>query len=379
MKKSVVIALCLLSAGCSWLKTEDKKHLEPLPLQDITASVTLDDVWSRDIGDVDLNFSRLEPSLSGDTLYVAENDGQVLALNASSGRVIWEKDVDDVITGGAGVGVSQVYVGTRTGEVVALAANSGAELWRTQLSTVVVSSPRDNGEVVAVQTIEGRIYGLSAGTGEELWKYDVPIPKLTQRGTSSPVITDAAIYAGFASGKVIAFKPSNGIVLWENRVSVSQGNTDLDKMTDVDTDPVIDGGIIYAASYQGRVAAITRANGRGRWARDVSTYQNISVENGRVFLTTADSAVVAYNAASGDELWRNEDMLRRRLTGPINLSGTVLVGDMDGYVHALDQASGAIVGRIKVDGSGVQANLISNGEMAFILGNSGELTALSVK
>jgi outer membrane protein assembly factor BamB len=204
-----------------------------------------------------------------------------------------------------------------------------------------------------------------------MWFYDNPPPKLTLRGRPSPVITAAAVYAGFANGRLMSFNPQNGLILWEQRVAMPKGRSDLEKMVDIQASPLLRDGILYLNGYQGRLMAVSRSNGRPLWA--------IGLGDDALYIAKDDSAVVAYNAGSGAELWRNELMLRRQVTGPAVLGDYAVVADEEGYVHFLNTSDGRFAARERVDGSGVRVPLWSDGELLYVLANDGTLAAYAIK
>jgi outer membrane protein assembly factor BamB len=227
-------------------------------------------------------------------------------------------------------------------------------------------------------TIDGKLHGLDAATGEKRWQYDNNPPVLSFRGTSSPIVTRTVAISAFDNGKIVALRPDNGIGLWEQRVAVPKGSTDLERVVDIDGAPIIIGDLVFVASYQGQLMAISRSTGRPLWARDISTYQGISSNGSAVFVTEDGDTIAAFDFGSGDSVWRNEQMLRRSLTGPAYLRGHVVVADDDGYLHVLDPESGDYLGNRKVDGSGVRSPLVVMGDKLLVLDNDGTLHAVSV-
>jgi len=378
MKKP--IALLLMSAIISACSSTDEVNIEPMELVDFEAAVELKEVWSKDIGaGQDTRFSRLTPALDGDTLYAAGSEGEVVSLNAQTGKELWSKDLDRELAGGVGVGPNNLYLGGYTGSVYALSRNDGSEQWQTKLSSEILSAPQSNGEVVVVQTLDGRLYGLNAQNGEQIWRYDNPVPVLTLRGTANPVIFADKVYAGFASGKAVALRLADGVQVWEQRVAVPQGKTELERVVDIDATPLLQGNIIYASAYQGRIMAINRSNGRPVWAADSSSHKDISSLHGNIYVSSADDRVRALNSGNGEQVWENDNMLRRELGAPHAIGGYVAVTDFEGYIHILDREDGRFVAREKVDGDGVRASMISGDGLLYVYGNSGELVAYRIQ
>jgi len=378
MKKSIVLLLLAsLLAACS---SNDEIELEPAELVDFDQRAKLKTVWKKSVGaGQDARYTRLVPAVDGDYVYAAGIEGRVSGFERTNGELRWSTDLEMPVSGGAGAGFGLVLVGSYKGDVVALDQSSGSELWRTKVSSEVLSAPKSNGSVVVVQTLDGKLFGLDASNGERLWKYETAVPVLTLRGTGTPVITDTTVFAGFATGKLIALEAKTGLVSWEQRVALSKGRTELDRVVDLDGAPLLVGDILYVSSYQGRILAINRGTGRVFWAKEVSTFQNLAQGNGKVFVSSDDDILQAYNAGNGEITWENSQMLRRKLNSPQTFGSYVAVADFEGYVHVMDAEDGQFVAREKIDGSGIRSPIVGAGDTLYVLGDSGQLSALQIR
>lgn len=394
------VTLCCVFAlsGCSIFGK--KTGNEPLELVDFKETVDLDKEWKRRVGKgQNQGFSRLTPAIDGDTIYAVDYQGVVVALNSITGKKLWKRkinkpqqnlwqwakgfvvdpDTNLQIVGGIAAENGLLLVATYAGEVIALSIDNGDELWRKQLPGEVVSTPRTNGVVVAAQTISGKLIALDAKTGEQLWFYDNPPPVLTLRGTPSPIVTDTAIYAGFSTGRLMAFNPANGLILWDQRIALPKGRSELERMVDIHASPLISDGVLYVGTYQGRIAALARGTGSSIWSQDGSTTENLAIAAGKLFVSHSDGKVVAYNVSSGEILWTNEKMLRRGLNGPQVFGDYVAVVDFKGYLHVMNQADGEFVARTRVDRKGARAPMLTDGERLFVYTNRGKLIAYTAE
>jgi len=387
--------LCLSSCSIFKLNRPNK----PMELVDFTATVKLDKVWSRGIGDGQSEGSSIVPAIDGDNIYAVDYTGQLVAMNAATGKKLWSRkinqpklgvwgwvksffvkgDANYQIVGGIGAENGLLLVSTYKGEVLALDEATGAELWRHQAAGEILSAPHTNGSVVAAQTMTGSLIVLNAKTGEQLWFYENPAPILTLRGTSSPIVTDTAIYVGFSNGRMMAFNPSNGLILWERRIALPKGRTELDRMVDIHATPLIQGGIMYVGTFQGRIEAIARGTGNPIWGVDGSTSEVLTVAGGKLFVSDSQGKVQAYNSASGELLWTNDKMLRRNLGGPQVIGDYVAVVDFAGYMHLLNQSDGEFAARIRVDRKGARAPMLNQGGLLYVSTNGGKLLAFKSK
>ncbi len=375
----IALAATLIS-GCSWFGDDDDNEIQPAELESFTEQVDIKRVWSKSVGGSDQKFWRsLRPSASDQVVYAANHQGEISALAVADGQQLWRTDLEIGLSGGVGYGAGMVMVGSIEGEVYALDADDGGVLWSSQLSSEVLTSPQSNGEVVVVQTIDDKIYALDAATGDERWQHDGDAPILSVRGTSSALVTDTMVLAGFDSGKLIAFNPENGALIWEARLALPKGRTELERMVDIDGDPLLVGDVIYAVSYQGRVGAITRGTGRNLWFQDSSSHQSPAHGQEQIYVTEADDTMRAFQAGSGRPVWANEQLFLRRLTAPTVFGSTVAVADAEGYLHLLDSVDGHFVGRTKVDGSGVAATMLARSDRLIVQANDGSLTAYRIE
>lgn len=390
----VILLSAFVLSGCSWFSK--KTGNEPLELVDFEQTLELDKVWKHGIGEGQgKRFSSLTPALDGDAIYAVDYEGLVVALNKETGKKLWTRKVNQAqtgvwfwvkhwfvtrdpnseIVGGIAAENGMLLLASYAGEVIALSQESGAELWRKQLPGEVVSSPRTNGNVVAAQTVNGKLFALDAKTGEQLWFYDNPPPVLTLRGTPSPIVTDTAIYAGFSNGRMMAFNPANGLILWEQRIASPKGRSELERMVDIHSSPLIKDGVLYVGTYQGRISALARGTGSPLWGIDGSTSESLAVTADTLFVAHANGKLAAYRATTGEQLWSNEKMLRRGLNGPQVFGDYVAVVDFKGYLHVVNQSDGEFVARVRVDRKGARAPMLSDGKTLYVFTNRGKLLA----
>src|SRR5690554_2032628 len=373
------LALCVvLLSGCSLFGK--KTGNEPVELVDFEETVKLKKVWRKDVGAGQGDgLTHLTPAIDGETIYTVDHKGRITALNRLTGKKLWQLKTKEEISGGISVDSGILYLGSSAGELIARSSEDGSELWRKQLSSEILSIPRSNGNVVAVQTMNGRLYALDSRTGDQLWFYESPPPVLILRGTPSPVVIDNAIYAGFSNGRLMAFNPQNGLILWEQRIALPQGRSELERMVDIHASPVLHEGILYVAAYQGRVSAVARGTGSSVWAQVASTSEDFAVANGRLFLSQSDGQINSYNSATGELVWTNDQMLRRGLGAPQVFGNYVAAVDFKGYLHVMKQSDGEFVARTRVDRKGARADMLTDGEILYVYGNKGKLTGFTAK
>ncbi|WP_407681553.1 outer membrane protein assembly factor BamB [Pseudomonas mangiferae] len=374
---AAVLALAAVAAGCS---SNSTKELPPAELPKITEEVRLDTQWSHSVGDGQgETYNLLVPAVDGDRIFASDINGDVVALDRFTGKTLWEKDLDRPVSGAVGVGSGMVLVGTLKGEVIALDADSGDEKWRARVTSEVLAPPATNGDVVVVQTQDDRLIALEASSGSQRWIYENTPAVLTLRGTGAPIVTNNLAVAGLSTGKVIALDVQRGLPVWEQRVAVPQGRSELDRVVDIDGGLLLAGDTLYVATYQGRAAGLDLESGRILWQREASSYVGVAQGFGNVYVSLANGTVESIDERSATALWSNDSLARRQLSAPEVFSSYVAFGDFEGYLHLVSQVDGRFVGRERIDSDGLRARPLVVGDMLYAYGNSGKLVALKIR
>ncbi|MEO6117628.1 MAG: outer membrane protein assembly factor BamB, partial [Methylotenera sp.] len=302
----------------------------PEPLTELKETAVTKVLWSAKVGtSEDFEFT---PVIEAGYAYAASAEGEVVKLDVTNGAQAWRVKTGEKISGGVGVGGSLVLVGTQAGAVYAYDI-LGKLQWKSKLSSEVLSAPKYFDGTVIVRTGDSRIYGINANDGSRKWVYDRSSPSLTLRSSAGVVVDSGAVYAGFAGGKLVAVRADNGKVLWEASVAQPKGVTEIERIADITSLPVVDGPLVYAVAYQGRIAAVDRLTGRVVWNRDISSLTGLNVEDGRIFVSHALGSVYALDYTTGKTFWRQAALKNRRLSAPVPMGSLVAVGDIEGYVH----------------------------------------------
>lgn len=379
----VALALAFSVSACStvsgWFDTDDEDPTAPAELIDIQQTVKIKKLWSVGVGNGQgKGLYKLQPVMDGSTIYAASADGEVKAIDRTKGKTLWKTDLDTSLSGGVGVSEDALLLGSSDGSVLKIAASSGELLWSTRLQGEVLAPPQGNGRVVVAQTYDGRLQGLDFESGEKLWAYDSNVPVLTIRGTSTPILNNNTVYAGFANGRVLAFNAETGAIQWEVRVAISQGRSEIERIVDVDGTMALIGSELYAASYQGRVVAIDASSGRKVWQKDVSSFSGVSQGFGNVYVTDEDGTLTAYLRNGQGVRWEQAALAYRELSRPTPVSSYVAVADLEGVVHLVSQVDGEFVGRVKAGGDGARADMLTDGNVLYVYNNSGKLLAYEI-
>lgn len=380
MRRLVAAALLVLLSGCGTVKDyfAGKDNADPpAPLPPLTATLSVQTVWSARAGVGSAKeYVKLTPSVSSDKVFAADSAGLVSAYQAGTGQIIWSVQTKAPVSGGTGSGEGLVLVGTRDAEVLALDAASGAEKWRAQLSSEVLSAPRAEAGIVVVRTVDGKLFGLKADDGSRLWVYQSSTPSLTLRGTSSPLLHEGKVMAGLANGKLAALSLSDGKLLWEATVAEPRGRSELERLVDITGELQMQDDILYAVSFQGRLAAVDTNSGRLVWVREIRSQAGLAVDEHAVYVTDNQSHVLALDRRDGGILWKQDKLHDRAVTAPAVYGDYLVVGDFEGYLHWLNRTDGAFAARVRVDDAGLLAAPVTMDDTLYALGKGGALTAL---
>ena len=374
------IVLALALAGCggftSWLGGSSRE--KPAELVPLANQISVSTVWSTDVGGTDKQRLNLRPRVDGNTVYAADADGRVVALDAATGRQAWKVDTDKEISGGPGSGEGLVLVGTADGEVVALDAPTGAQRWTRQVSSEVLSAPAVAQGVVVVHTLDGKLTGLDAADGSQRWQYDRVASGLGLRGSSSPVISGGNAICGLAGGRLVAIELATGFPIWETTITLPTGRSELERVVDIIGDPLLVAGQVFVGTYQGEVAALYDSSGQVAWRRKVSSYSGVATDGRALYLSDDNSLVWSLDMRDGAALWKQEALRGRKLSAPAVIGGWVVVGDLEGYLHWLSPHDGSLVARTRVGSARITAQPKAAEGTLYVLGDGGDLAALRV-
>ena len=373
------LTLVLLS-GCGTVKNMfgggEDNTIPPTPLVEIETLAEIIKLWTKDTGKGSTKqYLKLTPSHIQGKVFVADTRGNLAAIDATSGNTLWKNDADMNITGGPGSSDTLTLIGSEDGDVLAYASESGEFLWQAKVSSEILAAPQEAYGVVVARTIDGKIFGLDANDGVRLWVYDRTVPALTLRGTSNPVITGDIVIAGFDGGRISAIELHTGRLIWETSVSLASGRSQLERMVDIDSDPVIMGNDIYVATFQGRLASVALEDGRITWTRDISSYAGLTVDENNIYITDDQSYIWALERSTGNSVWKQENLFARRATAPATIGELVVVGDLEGYLHWMDKSNGQFVARTQFSKNSIIAPPVAVEDIVYAFSSDGALGA----
>lgn len=349
----------------------------PEPLAEIKPTAETKLLWQAKLSPA--GRYEFSPVVEAGYAYAASADGEILKLDVTNGSQLWRVNAGEKLSAGVGVGGSLVLVATQSGYIYAYDL-AGKLQWKSKLSSEALSVPRYFDGLVIVRTGDSRIFGINANDGSRKWVYDRATPALTLRSSAGVVVDGGAVYAGFAGGKLIAVRADNGKLLWEASVAQPKGVTEIERIADITSLPVVDGPLIYAVAYQGKVAAVDRTSGRIVWNREISSLTGLSAEDARIFVAHATGSVYALDYSTGKTFWRQPTLKNRQLSTPVPMNSLIALGDVEGYVHFLSREDGALASRIKTSESPIMPHMaLINSTSLIAQARDGGLYAVQIK
>ncbi|MGP1947646.1 MAG: outer membrane protein assembly factor BamB [Arsenophonus sp. NC-PG7-MAG3] len=379
----VSLLVVTLLMGCSTEK--DSVIISPLPK--VNNKFTPSIIWYRSIGDGSREFySKLSPAYDDFIVYAADRKGTVKAIDVDSGAMLWSIDLSQqvgfftanlpaLLSSGLTVSGDKLYLGTENGKVIALNKTNGKIEWETDVSGEALSQPVVSDGLILIHTSNGVLQALDPQTGENKWSINLDTSTLSIRGKSSPATAYGVAIVGSAGGRITAIILDQGRIAWQQYISQIRGATEIDRLHDVNITPVIDtnSNTIFAIAYNGNLVAIDIRSSQIIWKRDLGTVNDIILANDIIYLVDQNDRVLAVHKKDGIISWTQDALLHRNLTAPIIYDDYLVVGDGEGYLHWLDTKDGHFVAQNKIDSLGLRSHPIIANDKLLIQAKNGTI------
>jgi outer membrane protein assembly factor BamB len=343
-------------------------------------------VWTASIpGNSKVRRLAAAPVIGGGMLYVVDTAGTIEALDAATGARRWSHPLDVAkdmraanFGGGATFADGKVYATSGAGDVVALNAADGSEIWRVKPGGPLRGSPTVAFNAVYVMSQDNEIYARSVTDGKQVWQDAASGGSQGVYGVASPAAGQGTVIAGYSSGELVAYRYENGRNLWSDALSRTSISTEVGALTDVDADPIIDSGRVYALGQGGRMAAYELVTGQRIWELSLAGISTPAIAGEWIFTLTDDARLLAIARATGRVKWVTQlDRWRnpKNKSGPIFWTGPVLannrlwVASSRGDVQSVDVATGQAAPFTRLDSSMSLGPVLANNTLYFLQDN----------
>ena len=350
-------------------------------------------LWTVNIGAGNSRRNRITaaPVVSGGAVFVMDALTHVSAVSQGGG-VLWQTDITALFDrggmqsgGGLAVSGGRVFATTGYGEVVALNAANGAVLWRQRLGSPAAGAPGLGGGKVFVMSADGTGWALDAASGKVDWTLLAAENVLASDTGAAPAVTGTAVVFPFAMGVMVAAKLDTGSALWMAAITGNRNGRAFANSGDITGDPVVTGGMVYVGTQAGRSGAFREDTGEMIWTADEGAVNPPLVVGGSVFLVNDEDKLLRLDAASGARIWAvplpyftatKPKKFAEIYThfGPVLAGGRVVTVSSDGLLRQFDPASGAVVGTVAIPGGAATDPALAGG-MLFVVTGKGQLLA----
>ncbi|MEI6706099.1 MAG: outer membrane protein assembly factor BamB [Methylococcales bacterium] len=389
-KITLLLLLCLALVGCATVKESMSGVFDyfsggqdnaepPTPLVEYTPELDVKVFWKESVGvGADGQTLKLIPAIGAGKIIAADKKGVVEARDAKTGNLLWEVETEIPFSAGPSLAAGRIILGSSKAKVVALNSENGEQIWENTVSSEILAMPVIAKGIVIVRTTAGEIVALDERTGRRLWSYEHSVPALSIRGTGAPLIVGDKVIVGYDNGKLVALYLNNGKYIWEATIAMPKGRSEIERLVDLDVDPVETGDTIYVAAYNGGVSAVSVSDGEVLWRNDkISSHTGLSYDNRHLYLSDSSGQVLQIEQRGGAGLWKQKELSYRSLTAPVLYQDYVVVADYNGYVHWLSTRDGRQLGRVQISDAGIDTKPIVADGIVYVYAKDGTLAALT--
>jgi outer membrane protein assembly factor BamB len=378
MNKILTLILVLSINSCSSIafwQSDEIDPDEPRELIEFNERFEFVENWETKFKGENL-LNNFIPAFSGSNLFFVDPQGNLTNIDIESGEELWSSEIETTVSVGIVAGFGRLFLSDDQGNLICLDQEDGTIIWSSFAGGEVLANVDVDAGLVIVKTASGFLNAFDIETGEEEWSYRSQAPNLTVRGSSSPVINDNIVYATFDNGRIGAFNLKTGLPIWDGAISFTEGVSELDNLIDADSSPVLEGNRIYTVNFQGNLSVFDAAQRRAVWESKESSFYEPFILRGVLGIISADSKISTYSSRTFEDSWKLEEYTLRELSNPETFKGHILVGDFEGYIHAIDPLTGITVARKKISRNKI-TTIISRSDSFYAIDEKMRLFSLS--
>jgi len=381
MKNNIFLSIALiLISSCStlafWDDDSDEEVIEPVALKSFKNEYPIS-VERKKSFKGENSLGSFKPSFYSGNMLIADPEGNIFSTNPRSGKLNWKINIDRELAAGVASGFGKLIVSDVNGFVIAIDSETQDIIWEKNIGGEVLSNAVVSASLILAKNSVGELVALSASSGEKKWSFRSQLPALTVRGTGEPIIENGIVFSTFDNGRLAAFQLDTGFFLWDAPISFVEGSSELENLIDADSAPVLAKQLIFATNYQGNLTAFDIAQKRPVWNSNASSFYSPIVANNMIMVIQDNGSILSFSLANLSPSWTSEEYLRRQLSSAAAYKNLLLVGDLDGYVHAINPLTGVTVGRKKVSGNPIMS-IITFREFAYVVDQDSNIAAIKL-
>lgn len=350
LRGTALVVLAASLAGCSLWSGGGSAKPAPADLGANVAVLGVRQAWTARVGSV--AGLPLEVHAAGNVVTVASSDGVVAAIDARTGGDVWRATLGAPLSAAVGSDGRSAAVVSRSNALIVL--ESGRERWRETLAAQVFTPPLVAGGRVFVLSADRSVSAYDATTGRRLWAQQRPGEPLVLRQAGVLLAVGDTLVVGL-SGRLVGLNPDNGSVRWEAPLASARGTNDVERLVELVGRTSRVGDSVCARAFQAAVGCVNTARGSVAWTQPASGAEGVHGDADALFGVESNGMVSAWRRSDGARLWGSDRLKHRKLTAPLLLGRSVVIGDDTGLVHLLSRTDGAPLNRIATDGSGIAA------------------------
>lgn len=350
-------------------------------------------IWSANIGASAGRKHRItaDPIVAAGRIYTMDSRALVSATGLN-GATLWQADLtpasdnaDDASGGGIAFAEGRVFVTTGFGELVALDAATGKVVWRQEFDAAIGGAPTVADGLVYVVARDSSAWAIRSSDGKVQWQLPGTPSVSGMTGVSAPAVNSRLVVFPFPSGEMVAALKKGGMNLWQGKVAGARLGRAFATVTDLTGDPVILGDVVYAGSSSGKTGAFDVNTGERIWTATEGAVSPVQVAGGAVFLVSDEARLVRLDAATGETVWARDlpyfvkDKVKKQAKvfahyGPVLAGGKLYLASTDGLLRVFDPVSGDLIGQAEIPG-GAATNPVVAGRVLYVVGMNGQLHA----
>ena len=362
-----LIGACVAVAACS-----GPSRPKPTEIQGVTVLQDVRTSWTANVGAVDFP---LVVSARDDRIALANSQGVVAVLDASTGKDIWRLKLDQAIAAGVGSDGQQVAVVTRNNELVTL--RDGKVLWRKSMPAQSFTAPLVAGARVFVLTADRSVLACDGATGRQLWTQQRPGEPLVLKQAGVMLAFKNSLVVGL-SGRLTGLDPNTGVIRWESAIATPRGTNDVERLVDLVSPFDRRDDVVCVRAFQASIGCVNAERGQSVWTRASNGENGVSGNDKLVIAPLTNGVVQAWDRTSGERLWETERLKYRILSAPLVTPRGVLIADNGGWLYLLSLADGALLNRIKIDGDALATAPVLAGDRYVVVSREGRVTGLQI-